>query len=115
MFNAINHILFEKPARQIDADALDEFLPYMVNRYFSFYEDGKYVDYINETTNTYHSIFKTPEDQYRFFEHVIPKVKKRKINYVKRSKKIEDTDKIKQQIPDFYSIKEWKSLTNMDV
>jgi hypothetical protein len=115
MFNAINHILFEKPNPQIDAGALDEFSPYMVNRYFSFYENCDYVDYINETTNTYHSIFKTPEEQYKFFEHVIPKVKRKKINYIKRPKKTQNKDEVQKQIPDFYSIKEWESLTNTNV
>jgi hypothetical protein len=87
----------------------------MVNRYFSFYDNGDYVDYINDTTNTYHSIFNTPEEQYKFFEHMIPKLKKRKINYVKRLKKVDKTDTHVNQIPDFYSRKEWERLTNDNV
>lgn len=115
MFNSINHILFENPSTEIDAAALDDFSPYMVNRYFSFYGDGDYVDYINDTTNRYHSIFNTSEEQYKFFEHVVPKLKKRKINYVKRPKKLQRADDPVNQIPDFYSRKEWEALTNNNV
>lgn len=115
MFNSINHILFENPSKEIDASCLDDFSPYMVNRYFSFYGEGDYVDYINDTTNTYHSIFNTPEEQYKFFEHIVPKLKKRKINYVKRLKKDEKVDTPVNQIPDFYSRKEWETLTNHNV
>jgi hypothetical protein len=115
MFNAINHILFEKPDKEINASALDEFSPYMVNRYFSFYSNGDYVDYINDTTNMYHSIFNTSEEQYKFFENIVPKLKKRKINYVKRIKKNENTDEVVKQIPDFYSRREWEALTNYEI
>ena len=115
MFNSINHILFDKPSQEIDASCLDDFSPYMVNRYFSFYDNGDYVDYINDTTNTYHSIFNTPEEQYKFFEHMVPKLKKRKINYVKRLKKVDKTDTPVNQIPDFYSRKEWERLTNDNI
>jgi hypothetical protein len=115
MFSAINHLLFEKPSPEIDASALDEFSPYMVNRYFSFYSNGAYVDYINATTNTYHDIFNSDEDTYRFFEHVLPKVKKRKIDYVKKNKKQQASDKIEHQVPDFYSKREWNMLTNTEM
>lgn len=111
MFNAINHILFEKPSPEIDAEALDQFSPYMVNRYLSFYGSGEYVNYLNSTTNTYYTIFDTPEEQYKFFEHIIPKLKKRKINYVKRVKKDTSSDIPKLAVPDFYSKKEWEMLT----
>lgn len=115
MFAAINHLLFEKPNPEIDASALDEFSPYIVNRYFSFYNNGAYVDYINETTNTYHGIFNSDEDAYRFFEHVLPKVKRRRINYVKKAKKPQVQDTATPQIPDFYSKREWNMLTNNDM
>lgn len=115
MFKAINHILFENSSEEIDSETLEEFVPYMVTRYFSFYDDGKYLDYINSTINKYHGIFKSIEEEYKFYENVIPKLKKKKINYIKKIKK----DKINQDtinaIPDFYSRKEWQSLTSKDI
>lgn len=104
--------MFEDVSKEIDSEALSEFSPYMVSRYFSFYENGKYIDYLNNTVNKYHNIFKTPEDQYRFFENVIPKVKRKKIQYVKKIKK-QKVENVKQ-IPDFYSKKEWDLLTKID-
>jgi len=107
MFNAINHILFEEPSLEIDAEIFSEFSPYMTNRYFSFYNNGDFADYVNETTNRYSNIFDKDEDRYRFFEHIIPKVKRKKINYVKKPKH-ENVNTM--PIPDFYSKREWLAL-----
>ena len=46
---------------------------------------------------------------------MVPKLKKRKINYVKRLKKVDKTNAPVNQIPDFYSRKEWERLTNDNV
>lgn len=112
MFKAITHILFEDPSKEIDSETLGEFLPYMTTRYFSFYENGKYVDYINSTINKYQGIFLTVEDEFKFYENIIPKLKKKKIDYIKKIKK--DTVKLEavKFIPDFYSKKEWDYLTS---
>ena len=112
MFKAITHILFEDPSKDIDSETLGEFVPYMITRYFSFYENGEYVDYINSTINKYQGIFLTVEEEFKFYENIIPKLKKKKINYIKKIKK--DTVKIETVnfIPDFYSKKEWEYLTS---
>ena len=114
MFKAINHILFENVSKEIDSEILEEFVPYMVTRYFSFYDDGKYVDYINSTINKYHGIFKSTEEEYKFYENVIPKLKKKKINYIKKIKKDKNNQDAIKSVPDFYSRKEWQSLTFKD-
>lgn len=115
MFKAINHILFENPSKEIDSETLEEFVPYMVTRYFSFYEDGKYLDYINSTINKYNGIFKTIEEEYKFYENVIPKLKKKRINYIKKNKKEKNKEELLKSIPDFYSRKEWEILTSKNV
>lgn len=112
MFKAINHILFENISKDIDSETLDEFVPYMITRYFSFYDDGKYIDYINSTINKYNGIFKSVEDEYKFYENVIPKLKKKKINYIKKIKKDESKESTTSIIPDFYSRREWENLTS---
>jgi hypothetical protein len=87
----------------------------MVTRYFSFYENGKYIDYINSTINKYQNIFHTKEDEYKFYENVIPKLKKKKINYIKKIKKDKNNQDAIKAIPDFYSRKEWETLTSKHI
>jgi hypothetical protein len=82
MFNAINHILFEKKGEMTN-ELLAEFSPYMVTRYLSFY-DGDLLNYANETVNKYSEIFDTDEERFRFFENIIPKLKRKNINYISK-------------------------------
>lgn len=86
MFNAINHILFEKKSEMTN-ELLEEFSPYMITRYLSFY-DKEFVNYANETTNKYSQIFETEEEKFKFFENIIPKLKKKRIDYISKKKKI---------------------------
>jgi hypothetical protein len=87
MFNAINHIIFDKKGEMTN-ELLEEFSPYMVTRYLSFYDDDL-LNYANETVNKYGQIFETEEERFRFFENVIPKLKRKRINYISRKRKIE--------------------------
>ena len=82
MFNTINHIIFDKKGEMTN-ELLEEFSPYMVTRYLSFYDDDL-LNYANETVNKYSQIFETEEERFRFFENVIPKLKRKNINYIKK-------------------------------
>jgi hypothetical protein len=84
MFNTINHIIFDKKGEMTN-ELLEEFSPYMVTRYLSFYDDDL-LNYANETVNKYSQIFETDEEQFRFFENVIPKLKRKRIDYISRKK-----------------------------
>lgn len=86
MFNTINHILFDKKGEMTN-ELLEEFSPYMVTRYLSFY-DNDLLNYANETVNKYSQIFDTDEERFRFFENVVPKLKRKRINYISKKKKI---------------------------
>lgn len=85
MFNAINHILFDKKG-EMTSELLEEFSPYMVTRYLSFY-DKDLLNYANETVNKYSQIFDTDEETFRFFENVIPKLKRKNIKYISKKRK----------------------------
>lgn len=85
MFNTINHILFDKKGEMTN-ELLEEFSPYMVTRYLSFY-DKELLIYANETTNKYAQIFKNNDEQFDFFVNVIPKLKRKRINYHSKKKK----------------------------
>lgn len=85
MFDSINHMLFTKKGEMTN-ELLEEFSPYMVTRYLSFYDDDL-LNYANETVNKYSQIFETEEERFRFFENVIPKLKRKRINYISKKKK----------------------------
>lgn len=84
MFNAINHILFDKKGEMTN-ELLSEFSPYMVARYLSFY-DADLLNYANETVNKYSQIFETDEERFRFFENIVPKLKKKNIKYISKKR-----------------------------
>jgi hypothetical protein len=84
MFDTINHMLFNKKGEMTN-ELLEDFSPYMVTRYLSFYDDDL-LNYANETVNKYSQIFETDEERFRFFENVIPKLKRKRINYISKKK-----------------------------
>jgi hypothetical protein len=84
MFEVINHMLFDKK-QEMTNELLKEFSPYMVTRYMSFY-DKDLLKYANDTLNTYGHVFETDEEKFRFFENIIPKLKRKKIEYISKNK-----------------------------
>ena len=109
MFDTINNILFEK-RKNVGLDDLSSFSPYMVSRYLSFYDDSM-VDYCNETVNKYSQVFDDDKELFDFYQNIIPKIKRKKISYIKRLKEDKKVDDI--HCPDFYSKREIEMLTNM--
>lgn len=105
MFNAINHILFNKSGKEATSDILSEFSPYMVSRYLSFY-DNDLVVYTNETINRYHNLFEDSLDNLKFYEKVVPKLKKKKIEYIKAPKKELKEVLEEYPVPEFLSKRE---------
>ena len=108
MFDSINNILFDKE-EDLNLDDVESFTPYMVGRYFSFYSD-EYIDYINETLNTYGGLF-DGEAQYNYYMNIVPKLKKRRISYMKKPKIDSEIDE--GPTPDFYSKKEISKMTDL--
>lgn len=107
MFNTVNYLLFQK-RKDLDGELLEEFSPYMVARYLSFY-DKNLLTYVNDTINLYGDVFSEKEDQFKFYENIIPTLKRKKIEYVskKKKEKVEDV----QIVPEFYSKREIAYLT----
>ena len=106
MFKAVNKLLFDKVSPNLKYEILSEFSPYMTIRYASFYSDNvDYVNMVNNSINTYSSSFKNIEDQYKFFDNVIYKLPKKKIEYIKKPKENIEEGEI---IPEFSSIREQK-------
>jgi hypothetical protein len=108
MFDTINYLLHEKNKSELDPDLLQEFNPFFTAKVFSYYDSGKYCSYINDTLNLYSGIFKTKEEEFKFFDAVIPKLKRRKSEYIKKPApgKVKEES---QHIPEFFSRREIES------
>ena len=88
-FNTVNYLLFSKREEEINSDLFSEFNPYFTTKTFSFYKKGAMVDYINDTLNRYGNVFRDKETQFKFFENIIPIVKRDRITYIKSSNRTE--------------------------
>lgn len=108
MFDTIDYLLFRKNKPELDNELLTGFVPYMVTRYLSFY-DKNVVGYANDTLNRYTGIFKSKEEQFRFHDNIIPKLKRKKIQYIKKPKPAKEKEE--KPIPEFYSKREIEMLT----
>ena len=109
-FKTINYLLFEKQQPELDSELLEEFVPFLTTKSFSFIGKGQFVDYINDTLNVYGNIFPNKEDTFKFFDNVIPRQRKTKIDYIKKPK-VEKTEE--QVIPEFYSKREFDLFEQM--
>lgn len=86
MFDTIDYMLYGD-RKEMTNELLSEFSPYMTARYLSFY-DNDLLKYANDTLNVYGRIFETDEEKFRFFENMIPKLKRKKIKYISKKKSI---------------------------
>lgn len=110
-FNTINHLLFETKKPQLDVELLENFSPYLTIRSLTMLcPSVDMVSYANETLNTYYNLFSSKEDQFRFFENIIPKSKKKRFSYLKKPKK--EDKKEMEMVPEFYSKREIDNLNN---
>lgn len=111
MFNTINYFLFEEKKNELNYELVDEFSPFYTTKTLSFFKGGQYAQYINDTLNLYGNIFDNKEEQFKFYENVIPKHKrKQRLDYIKKNKSESESEEIPQE---FYSKKELKMLNEM--
>jgi hydroxymethylpyrimidine pyrophosphatase-like HAD family hydrolase len=82
IYDVINGILFKKP---VDKASIEElYVPFMTNRMLSFY-DPSTVELANELNRLGHQ-FNDKQVGYNFFNTVIPKLKTKRIQYIKKEK-----------------------------
>mgnify|MGYP006408033573 FL=1 len=89
-FDFVTNILFEKDKVDIDITSAQIYSPYIVNRYVTF-ADVRFVSAINNSVNMYGSAFSINVDHYNFLHFLIPKTKRKYINYTKKIKKDKTT------------------------
>jgi len=83
IYDIINSILFKKP---IDRSAIEELhAPFMANRMLSFY-DASTIELANEINRIGHQ-FNDKQVSFNFFNTIIPKLKFKRIQYIKKEKK----------------------------
>jgi Mg/Co/Ni transporter MgtE len=85
IFNFIDSVLFNKKKLNTINEGETQFNLYMLNRWSSMYS-ADIAQIINETTNLYGKTFSSKQEQYEFALNLLPKVKKKRINYIKKNK-----------------------------
>ena len=76
-------------AGELDVEGEQAFVPFLINRWLSFY--GKETpNFVNETLNKYCSLFDDKQKLYKLYYNIIPRLKFKKITYVKKIKKTEE-------------------------
>jgi hypothetical protein len=85
IFTLINSLFFSKKHIDLNSDDESQFNAYMINRWMSMYSIDM-VDIINSTSNRYAHVFGTKQDQYNWFYNLFPRVRFKKISYIKKKK-----------------------------
>ncbi len=105
-FKAVDYLIFGQQRSELDAEILAEFSPFLVTKSFSFLDGGTFVDFINDSLNVHGALFKNKEEQFKFFDHMIPRQKRKRINYIKKPKAVKEKEAVPVPIPEFYSKRE---------
>ena len=86
IFDCLNDILFSKK-RSLLGNVDDEttFNQYMINRWSSMYSPEMAV-LVNNTVNWLYSTFETKQQYYNFVTSVFPRLKFKRIHYIKKQK-----------------------------
>jgi hypothetical protein len=85
IFNFIDSVLFNKKKLNTINEGETQFNYYMVARWCSMYSPD-ICEILNETSNLYGKTFSSKQEQYEFLLNLLPKVKKKRINYLKKNK-----------------------------
>lgn len=96
LFDLIDKILHNK--KQINTQLGDDIVhPYILNRWLSMYSP-EIASVINNTGNWLYDVFDNHQQYYRFLQMFLPRVKQKRIYYIKKSKTntpAEEPDNIK--------------------
>ena len=107
IFQYLNSILFSKKKIDINCDDESQFNLFMVNRWTSMYS-SELANYINETSNKFWNLFNDKQNQYNYVYNIIPKLRYKKLSYLKKTKKDKKKKEDEPLLPEFISKKEYK-------
>ncbi len=111
IFDYINAVLYSKDKSvyySVDDDAI--FSSFMLNRWLSMYSPEVAIT-VNETTNKYQQVFQNKKQLFDFYVTIYPKLKSKKIPYIKKSKE----DKTKEDLDKIRLIASSKELSQREV
>lgn len=91
LFDFLKDILYKKSGNILNLESEQEFQPYMLQRWISFYSQN-YVPLLNKTLNVLYKSFDTKYDWYKIFLTTIPRTIFKKIKYVKKQKQKKQPD-----------------------
>jgi len=91
IFDFIDSVLFSKKKLNTINEGETQFNLYMLNRWCSMYSPDM-AQIINETTNKQKELFTLKQDQYNYIFNILPRVKKNRINYIKKVKSEEEKE-----------------------
>jgi hypothetical protein len=105
IFDHLNSILYSKKDIQLNCDDESQFNSFMINKWISFYSP-ELNTFINDTANKHVSCFQQKQEQFDYYFNLLPRLKYKKINYIKKV----STDKEEDIniIPEFMSQREYK-------
>lgn len=110
IFDYLNSVLYSKKRIELNCDDESQFNLFMMNRWISFYSK-ELAGYINQTTNKTGSVFTSKQEQYDYIFNVVPKLRFKKLEYVKKVKK-EDSEE-EPIIPEFCSKREYRDYVEL--
>ena len=92
-FQLQNKLFYSKKteAGELDAEGEQAFVPFLFNRWLSFYNNNMCV-FTNETLNKFSTIFENKQDTYKLYYNIIPRLKWQKIQYIKKKKREEESE-----------------------
>ena len=92
-FQLQNKLFYSKKstAEDLDTEGEQAFVPFLFNRWLSFYNNDMSV-FTNETFNKFSTIFNDKQQAYRLYYYLIPRLKWKKIRYIKKTKKDGDEE-----------------------
>tara|TARA_R110002020_G_scaffold145959_1_gene320351 strand:+ start:14193 stop:14570 length:378 start_codon:yes stop_codon:yes gene_type:complete len=92
-FKLQNKLFYSKKdnADVLDTEGEQNFVPFLFNRWLSFYNNDMCV-FTNETLNKFSAIFDDKQQAYRLYYYLIPRLKWKKISYIKKNKKDKDDE-----------------------
>tara|TARA_R100000152_G_C6761523_1_gene185664 strand:- start:472 stop:828 length:357 start_codon:yes stop_codon:yes gene_type:complete len=90
-FQLQNKLFYSKKedADYLDSEGEQAFVPFLFNRWLSFYDNNMCV-FTNETLNKFSTLFDNKQESYKLYYYLIPRLKWKKISYIKKKKKEEE-------------------------
>ena len=91
-FQLQNKLFYSKKedAGYLDMEGEGAFVPFLINRWLSFYSKDTPI-FVNETLNKFAGVFDDKQATYRLYYNLIPRLKFKRISYIKKVKR-QDVD-----------------------